>query len=71
MENYTNPQSSIAFACRDRSYAVTSVLTEMRHVGSDLRAVKGEVRLLPSGKAIPDARTRPFTGAVKPGGPPV
>ena len=71
MEIYTTPQSNIAFTCRDRSFAVTSALTEMRHVGSDLRAVKGEVRLLPIGKAFPDARTRPVTGTVKPGGPPV
>jgi hypothetical protein len=71
MENYMNPQSSIAFACRDRSDAVTSVLTEMRHVGSDLRAVKGEVRLLPTGKAIPQTRFRPVTGTVQPGIPPV
>lgn len=71
MENYTTPQRSIAFACRDRSFAATSVLTEMRHVGSDLRAVKGEVRLLPIGKATPDTRIRPVTGTVQPGIPPV
>ena len=61
---------SIAFACRDRSIAATSVLTE-RHVGSDLRAVKGEVRLLPSGKGTPETRFRPVTGTVQPGIPPV
>ena len=60
---------SIAFACRDRSIAATSVLTELRHVGSDLRAVKGEVRLLPIGQVTPD--TRPVTGTVQPGIPPV
>ena len=71
MEIYMTTQRSIASACRDRSFAATSVLTETRHVGSDLRAVKGEVRLLPIGKAIPDARFRPVTGTVEPGGPPV
>ena len=71
MEIYMTQQSEIAFACRDRSFAVPSVLTETRYVGSDLRAVKGEVRLLPIGKAIPDSRTRPATVTVLPGGPPV
>ena len=71
MEIYMTEQSEIDFACRDRSFAVSSVLTQTRYVGSDLRAVKGEVRLLPIGMAIPDARTRPAQGTVQPGGPPV
>lgn len=69
METYITTQNMTA--CRDRVFAATSVLTEMRHVGSDLRAVTGEVRLLPTGKAIPAARFRPVQGTVEPGGPPV
>jgi len=71
MESYTTPQSAIAFTCDSHSLAVASVLTQVRSVGSDLRAVPGEVRLLPNGKAIPVARFRPVKGTVEPGGPPV